>query len=83
MTHFHADHTGGFEIWAQDYPGVKVYTHETLPFYFRQLLNVRSQITMKRATFQFGTALSDEEQKNSVIGIKFKYVSARAGLVIN
>lgn len=72
LTHFHADHTYGLETWAQAYPGARVYAHKTLEGYFRQLLNVRNKITQKRAVFQFGTHLDDEEHENSGIGIKLK-----------
>lgn len=73
LTHFHADHTYGFDVFAQAYPGVKVFAHETFAHYFQQLLNVRSQITMKRAVFQFGTSLDSEEHENSGIGIRLRY----------
>ena len=48
------------------------FDEQDLKFYFQQLLNVRSQITSKRAAFQFGTQLDDEEHENSGIGIKLK-----------
>ena len=72
LTHFHADHTYGLDVFTEAYPEAKVFAHETLKFYFQQLLNVRSQITSKRAAFQFGALLDDEEHENSGIGIKLK-----------
>ena len=72
LTHFHADHTYGLDVFTKAYPEAKVFAHDTLKFYFQQLLNVRSQITSKRAAFQFGTQLDDEEHENSGIGIKLK-----------
>ena len=72
LTHFHADHTYGLDVFTKAYPDAKVFAHDTLKFYFQQLLNVRSQITSKRAAFQFGTQLDDEEHENSGIGIKLK-----------
>ena len=72
LTHFHADHTYGFDYFAQEYPGVKVYAHKSLLGYFQQLLNVRNKITGVRAAFQFGTELSDEDHENSGIGFRLK-----------
>lgn len=72
LTHFHADHSYGFDVFAEAYPGVKVFAHETFSYYFQQLLNVRSQITMKRAVYQFGTALENEGHENSGIGLRLR-----------
>ena len=72
LTHFHADHTQGLNVFTEAYPNAKIYAHETLEVYFKQLLNVRVKTTMKRGTFQFGTALNDVEHENSGIGYKLK-----------
>ena len=72
LTHFHADHTQGLNVFTEAYPNAKIYAHETLEVYFKQLLNVRVKTTMKRGTFQFGTALGDVEHENSGIGYKLK-----------
>ena len=72
LTHFHADHVNGFDAFIDAYPNANVYAHESLPFYFQQLINVRGKITHKRAAFQFGTNLDDKEHENSGIGIKLK-----------
>ena len=68
FTHFHPDHTSGYEIFAQAYPNAKVYGHETLKEYLRQLLNVRVPTTHKRGAFQFGPFLKKPEHENSGIG---------------
>ena len=73
LTHFHADHTYGIDVFTKAFPEAKIYAHETLRGYFQQLLNVRSQITQKRAVFQFGTELGRGEHENSGIGLKLKY----------
>ena len=72
LTHFHADHTQGLDVFIEAYPNVKIYAHETLQDYFQQLLNVRVKTTYKRGTFQFGTALNEIEHENSGIGYKLK-----------
>ena len=72
LTHFHADHTQGLDVFTEAYPNAQIYAHETLEDYFQQLLNVRVRTTMKRGTFQFGTALNDAEHENSGIGYKLK-----------
>ena len=68
FTHFHPDHTSGYEIFAQAYPDAKVYGHETLKEYLCQLLNVRVPTTHKRGAFQFGPFLKKPEHENSGIG---------------
>ena len=73
LTHFHADHTYGIDVFTKAFPEAKIYAHETLRGYFQQLLNVRSQITQKRAVFQFGTELGRGEHENSGIGLKLRY----------
>ena len=72
LTHFHADHTHGLGPIQKKFPGAKVFAHDTLSYYFQQLLNVRSQITHKRAAFQFGNYLDEEEHENSGIGIRLR-----------
>ena len=72
LTHFHPDHTAGFEIFSEAYPKAEVYGHETLSKYLQQLLNIRVQTTHKRGAFQFGYLLSDEQHENSGIGFKVR-----------
>ena len=72
LTHFHADHTQGLDVFTEAYPKARIYAHETLEDYFQQLLNVRVKTTYKRGTFQFGTSLNDNEHENSGIGYKLK-----------
>ena len=75
LTHFHADHTYGLDVFTNAFPKAHVYAHDSLKGYFEQLLNVRSQITQKRAVHQFGTELDKIEHENSGIGLKLRYVS--------
>ena len=72
LTHFHADHTYGFDVFVEKFPKAKVYAHESLQGYFQQLSNVRAAITAKRAVFQFGTELNKGEHENSGIGLKLR-----------
>ena len=76
LTHFHADHTYGIDVFTNAFPEAKIYSHESLRGYFQQLLNVRSQITQKRAVFQFGTELGRGEHENSGIGLKLRYFTS-------
>ena len=54
------------------YPEAKVYAHDTLEEKFQQLLNVRQKITFRRAAFQFGTHLDNNDHENSGIGYRLK-----------
>ena len=83
LTHFHADHTYGFDVFVEKFPKAKVYAHETLQGYFQQLSNVRAAITAKRAVFQFGTELNKGEHENSGIGLKLRYDLRSKLLVTN
>ena len=72
LTHFHGDHTYGFDIFKEAYPDAKVYAHSTFQKEFDSLMNARIQITYVRGAYQLGNALPDEHQENSGIGYRFK-----------
>jgi len=52
----------------------RVYAHESLQSYFKQLLNVRAPITFIRAAYQFGIYLEDAGHENSGIGISLRFL---------
>ena len=58
LTHFHADHAFGTEVFTKGIEdSVDIFAHESFPLYYNQVINVRSPITFKRAVRQFGTEL--------------------------
>ena len=74
LTHFHADHTNGISVFLEECSDPpEIITHDSFPRFLRQVMNVRSQITYKRAVRQFGTEIPDEVLKNAGIGMKLKY----------
>ena len=74
LTHFHADHTNGISVFLEECSDPpEIITHDSFPRFLRQVMNVRSQVTYKRAVRQFGTEIPDEVLKNAGIGMKLKY----------
>ena len=76
LTHFHADHTNGISVFVEDrfsdQDTMEIITHDTFPKFLSQVMNVRSQITYKRAVRQFGTEIPREAMKNAGIGLNLK-----------
>ena len=74
LTHFHADHTNGISVFLDDCGDdpPEIVTHDSFSKFLGQVMNVRSQITFKRAVRQFGTEIPDEVLKNAGIGMKLK-----------
>jgi len=78
LTHFHADHTNGINVFLEAAPdNVEIFTHDSFPKYLSQVMNVRSQITYKRAVRQFGTEIPKEALKNAGIGLNLKLDKAQ------
>ena len=73
LTHFHADHTNGISVFLEECSDPpEIITHDSFPRFLRQVMNVRSQITYKRAVRQFGTEIPREALKNAGIGLNLK-----------
>ncbi|XP_023348024.1 uncharacterized protein LOC111716758 isoform X2 [Eurytemora carolleeae] len=72
LTHFHADHASGTEVFTEGVEEVPIYAHDSFPKYFSQVMDVRSQITFKRAVRQFGTEIPEEVKENAGIGISLR-----------
>jgi len=75
LTHFHADHAYGTAefLRGREEGEVEIFAHESFPTYFRQVMDVRSPITFRRAVRQFGTEIPEETKKNAGIGLNLRF----------
>ena len=72
LTHFHPDHTLGLDVFLAEYPGAKIFAHETLFACFQGMLKGMLNITANRGRYQFGTSLLEKDRESSGIGMKLK-----------
>lgn len=72
LTHFHPDHTLGLDVFLAEYPGARIFAHETLFACFQGMFNVSLKITSNRGAYQFGTRLAEKDRERSGIGVKLK-----------
>ena len=72
LTHFHPDHTLGLDVFLAEYPGARIFAHETLFACFQGMFNVSLKITSNRGAYQFGTRLLEKDRERSGIGVKLK-----------